>query len=239
MAAGPDRAVMPSAAGRGADGVRAGSRGAQHRDPHPAVRRAAEPDILGQVCNPTGILHVGDAHLYLGGALAGDSLLITVLAQNLFDADNDVEVALGVDKGAQFLGGSVPPLALRVPPSGVVGARLAVPVRTGKKRGEVKLSILAGSKAQGGNKVRFARRNALSKRVNPGLTAALLVTGTLYAGGGTFLTVEIPPGPLPGAGSGATGSSGWEAEAIWLPGNPLEQVPERLRRLLQPPGVPA
>jgi hypothetical protein len=214
-----------------------------HRTVH--NRPDVEPDVLAQVCNPKGLLHVGDAHLYVGGGLTGDSLLLTVLAQNLFDAENDVDVALRVDKGSQFLGGSVPTLTLRLPPSAVAGARLAVPVRRGKKRGEVKLAILAASKARGGNKVRFARRTALSKKVNPGLTVALAVTGTFYGGGGTFLTVQIPPGApeeladLRGVGGAAPAGLRWEGDAVWVPGDPLEAVPERVQRLLLPPSLAA
>jgi hypothetical protein len=203
-------------------------------------RADTEPDLLARLCDPEQVLHAGDAHLCVTGGVEGEALVVVVLVQNLFAAENEVRVTLGPEAGGHLLRSPLLPLRIDVGPAGVVAAQVRIPLRTPAGPEQVKLGISAWSRAGPAEtgparKVRFARRTALAlptdadvligalgRDVRRGLAVARAVMAR-------HATFQVEPRPRT-AGRGKPCET-WRVEALWSPGESLEVAARRLAAL--------
>jgi hypothetical protein len=180
-----------------------------------------QPDILAQIVDKRAILQAGSgAHVWLSTTQEQGVLIILCLFQNLIDAETHVEIDLQPDQGGKFVG-FVPVLSAILNPSQVGRASICVPLRPVDQPSTLRFVIRATSRAQKGERVRFARRTAVTKRVSPALTGALLLAGHYHGGGGTFLNVALQPfsptAPLP-----RPAPREWELASLWNVGEPAD-----------------
>lgn len=175
------------------------------------------PDVLASLMPIESILEVGRCHLTIAARMSGSIVEIEGYAQNLNDGPGLLELTF-IDRSPRPPGRrlQIPPLTCKVPPAAVVrftGRFLCYgPV------GRLYQVYLEGRYEARGRQVRFARRKVLSKRVSPAITAAALAAGTIYAGGGFFLSFTVDTDV---AGSPVLPDKPrWAATAFWLPPAP-------------------
>lgn len=172
------------------------------------------PDVLATLVPPEHVWQIDDCHLVITGEQACDYLRLTCLLQNLYDAPTLVRLQFELKAGGEWLACPVPPLVAALAPGVVARALIDVPLRTVPHAGAISFIFGGSCKAQGGRKVRFARRTAVTRPMQPAI------------GGGTWLTVPIgavpprPPGhvPVPGA---------WLVSEHWHPGRAEELAKAR------------
>jgi hypothetical protein len=179
------------------------------------------PDVLAIVRPTNDILQASNAaHFWLSGTQSEGVLTLTSLIQNLFDAETSVDICLTVDAGGRYVG-TIPALATVLAPAQVALASISLPLRPIERPSEVRLLIKASARAEAGSRVRYARRGGVTKKVNPAVTGALLLTGTLHSGGGTFLKIGLLPFK-PSDNDFDSTLGGWDMTSVWEIGSPTD-----------------
>lgn len=178
-----------------------------------AYRADLQPDILAQMVPASSILELGRCHLYLIFRTAGNVVEIKGYCQNLNDGPGKLDLAFVDRSSARSDRLGIPSLVCDLPPAAVV--QVEGRFACGGPAGRVYRVSLEGRFQSSGRQVRFARRRVMSKRVSPFMTAAALLGGTIYDGGGTFLSFTVQ-------GDFATvltdgGDSQWRITPTWLP----------------------
>jgi hypothetical protein len=191
-----------------------------------------EPDVLAQLVPPLSQMQVGRAHLFVSGQQDGRGVHLLVLVQNLCDGDGELRLNLRpkTSRGGGRL--IVPELRCQVPGTALLAARILVGVGPMDRPRTVQAYVDA-SFSSSGRQVRFGRRSAVTQRVSPALTAGLLLTGAVVAGGGTLLTLQLQPLPSqPDAADAAPQPEqyAWDAQVLWSPQRraPVEQIAAEL-----------
>ena len=177
-------------------------------------RKDLLPDLLAQRVPAATILELGRCHLHLTSATRGKVLYIQGLVQNLNDGPGRLELRFIDRTSVRSQRATVPDLICDVPGAAVVAFDGRFP--SGGAVGQTHKVFIEGRFRGSGRQVRFARRRALSKRVSPMMTIFALFAGTLYTGGGTFLTFTIQDGSGPPARGPVNGQ--WNTTPVWLPG---------------------
>jgi hypothetical protein len=187
-----------------------------------ATRRPDEyPDILSQLVPVEEIFEEGPSHFWFTARQEGQNLRVSVLVQNKRAGPGRFRLKLK-HKGTMFTSGarSLPsPLICDVGGAAVVFADTSFPLPQLHAPSSLTFFIEPSFRAKG-RSVRFARRGVVTKRVSTGVTLGLLLTGTLYAGGGTTCTVDLAP---VGADETAAESDwyDWRAAHVWSPDDPV------------------
>ena len=182
-------------------------------------RKDLFPDVLATLVSPEQIFQSGDAHFAISGVQEGDAIRFVCLVQNLYDSENHFRLALRSESGGEWLAYELPELLITLPAGAVMQAKLHMPLRLADKHGALKLLISGRSGAARGRQIRFARRNAITMRVHPGVKVALLVTGHVVHGGGTFLTIPLGGSFRSQIAERDYAPAVWETVAIWQPGS--------------------
>lgn len=180
------------------------------------------PDILSQMVPPEQIFQEGASHFWLLARQEGANLRVSVLIQSMRAGPGRFRLKLK-QKGTMFTSTTpaLPrPLVCDVPGAAVVFADTSI--RLPAAQTPSKLTFFLEPSFRGkGRFVRFARRGVVTKRVNTGMTLGLLLTGTLYAGGGTTCTVQLAPVGAEDA-TAPTDWYDWRAAEVWSPGDPVD-----------------
>lgn len=181
------------------------------------VRRAhradLQPDILAQMVPVSSILELGRCHLYLLFRTAGNVVEIKGYCQNLNDGRGKLHLGFVDRSSARSDRLRIPALVCDLPPAAVV--QVEGRFACGGPAGRVYSVSLEGRFQSSGRQVRFARRRVMSKRVSPFITAAALLGGTLYDGGGTFLSFTVTSDFE--AALTDDGDGHWRVTPTWLP----------------------
>ena len=188
------------------------------------------PDILVAVFGPDSILQLGDVHIAAAAWQDGPWLVVRAVLQNLRDGLGFLELRFEPRSGGNALGARLPRLSCEVDGSGVVDATVVVSVRPLAAPTQLK-AFISGKFRGAGRRVRFGRRMAVTERVKPVTTAAMLALGHVHYGGGTVLslTLTTPPVPPPLLLPEAVGR--WHVAPLWSPQEPAtpEEVAARLQ----------
>jgi hypothetical protein len=209
------------------------------------------PDVLAAVFSPDAVLQLGDVHIAVASQQHGPWLVLRLFLQNLRDGLGFLELRMqprgtGVlptgDGGASLLQHGVPTLSCDVPGGAVVEVAVVLPLRPPAAPTSITL-FLSGKFHGAGRRVRFGRRGAVTERVKPGMTLALLAVGHLHAGGGTYVTLPVAPTrDLPPFDPALPPEAGeWRRTTVWSPENPAspDDVAAYLRRPLELFDAPA
>ena len=175
------------------------------------------PDVLAKLVNPRQIFEVGDAHFNLGNLKHAGRRRVVCVAQNLVDSPNRFSLVLTAKgSGTRFMKHPIPNLEIVLPPAGVVQAMIDLPLNevTAAADLAIRMSVSTASEP-GGRRIRFQRRNALTKSVNPALTVSLLAVGVLVAGGGVLMELELDSTDGPGVDDAQ-----WNVALVWKPEGP-------------------
>jgi hypothetical protein len=179
------------------------------------TRPDVHPDFLATTFDPRELRQVGDAHLVIRGMQVGANLHFELFVQNVKD---------GVGMFWMFFEPSSVlrnfHVALEVPGAGVARAVGTIPLPPIARESQLKIYIHGKFDAPG-NRIRFARRNAIVKKVSTGMTVGLLMLGHIHTGGGTIMRIPIAPVPpnLP-----PPLAAGWNAEVLWEAGDNPDPV---------------
>ena len=170
------------------------------------------PDVLAQIANPRSIFEVGSTHFTLGINQHEGRRRAVCLVQNLVDSPNRFSLSMSAKgSGSRFLKNPIPNLELVLPPAGVAKAIIDLPLKEATATADLAIRISAASATEpGGRRIRFKRRNAVTKAVNPALTVSLLAAGVLVTGGGVLIELELNPTDGPGVDD-----AHWTVDVIW------------------------
>jgi|SRR5688572_539328 len=168
------------------------------------------PDLLATIVPVQSIMQAGQCHFHIeSGCLANGEIMIGVLAQNLLDAEGTLQLRFK----SSVRSVDVPALHCVLPPAGIVRATMRFMTEATEKPYQFRLALLADHKGKG-MAIRFGRRGTVTRRVNPAVTTIALLGGVVYAGGGTYLTLQVPAHSVPPELRQAPPAS-WELEEIW------------------------
>ena len=172
------------------------------------------PDVLAQIVDPRSIFEVGDTHFHLGIIKQDGRRRAVCLVQNLVDSPSRFSLSMSAKgSGTRFLKNDIPNLELVLPPAGVAKAILDLPLKEVTAAADLAIRISAASATEpGGKRIRFKRRNAVTKAVNPALTVSLLAAGVFVAGGGVLIELELNSTDGPGVDDAR-----WTVDVIWEP----------------------
>jgi len=176
-----------------------------------------EPDILALMVGPENVMHLGDAHLYVSATQVPEGLSLLLLIQNVRAGEGKFRLSFGSDGNRDLLATDVPTAAVKLGPAAVAIGMCVVPLAS--ESGGSFAMALSGKCKMKGSLVRFVRRTAVTKKVNPALTGLALGAGHLIIGGGTFLRHRLAPAPLP-ATPLSEDQVEWNFGLIWEPGDP-------------------
>jgi hypothetical protein len=168
------------------------------------------PDVLSQVVPIDTIFQVGKSHLFITACQNGRVIVVRALIQNLCDGEGELRMFLRPGSvGAPLLHCTIPGSSVVMAQTMVDPGPIAKPC---KLRGYIE-----GSFRHTGQQVRFGRRTAVTKRVNTGVTVALMFAGHIHAGGGTVLNVDVLPVPEEMALSRDEQRSLnlWQVQSVW------------------------
>jgi len=200
------------------------------------------PDVLASVYGPDGLLQLGDVHVAVRSVQSGPWLVLRLVLQNLRDGLGFLELRLQArgtgallagGGGGELLAGGVPTLSCDLPGGAVVEASVVLPLRPPAAPANVTLFV-SGKFHGAGRRVRFGRRHAVTERVKPAMTLAMLAVGHLHAGGGTYVQLPVrpthqpPPYPPPAQEPGV-----WQCTTVWSPQQPAS--PDEVTAYLQRP----
>jgi len=159
-------------------------------------------DLLARIAPLQQIWQTGPMHLSFSSLVGASIVRIIVIVQNTRDGPGQVRVAfrpqlraLRLINGAEIYQSDVVPLECAVPGAGYVIASCDLPIVPVLQPLDLRFWLEAAATASG-RTVRFARRQAVTKPVNPAMTILAGVGGAVVVGGGTFLRVVIPPSEL-------------------------------------------
>ena len=140
-------------------------------------------------------------------------MVVRSLIQNLCDGDGELRMSLRPGGTSDYH--LAPPLHCSIPGSSVIMAQAMIDAGEINKPRKLR-AYIEGSFRHTGQHVRFARRTAVTKRVSPALTAALLLAGHLHAGGGTVLNVDLVPAPDPSPSPDQQPLlNTWQLQSVW------------------------
>lgn len=201
-------------------------------------RSDLEPDLLAKMFDPRRIYQVGDAHFWLEIHFIQDYLLISLVAQNIRDADGDFLLNLEVTEGQGILMMQQFSFGMHLGASELVAFVAPLPLGMRPQAQKIRFQ-LRGRCRIGGTKVRFARRVAVTQPVSPALTVLALLGGHIVHGGGTFVEMLVPAGmPAAPADESARAleqqtiwSKGDSADPEWMVGSVREFMVQKIRKL--------
>jgi hypothetical protein len=188
------------------------------------------PDILAAVFGPDLILQLGDVHIAAAAWQDGPWLVVRAVLQNLRDGLGFLELRFEPRGGGDALAARLPRLSCEVEGSGVVDATVVVPIRPLAAPSQLK-AFIVGKFRGAGRRVRFGRRMAVTERVKPVTTAAMLALGHVHYGGGTYLSLTLTPPPVPAPLLLPEAVGTWHVAPLWSPQEPAtpEEVAARLK----------
>ena len=179
------------------------------------------PDVLAQMVPVDQILQLGLCHLYIAARPCGVGVEIGAFVQNM--ADGLGTLRLQFKPPFSLLGNSIiiPELECEVPPGAVINAhgRFACDIDRLRTRN----FYLEGNFHSTGKQVRFARRTALTMRLNPIVSAGLVLLSHWHHSGGTYIEISSD---VDGGEDQVVGfDSQWTTTLIWSPQSEAAETP--------------
>ena len=180
------------------------------------------PDILAQMVPTYQILQLGRCHLYMTVRPSRGSVEIETFVQNMTDGLGTLRLQF---KPSFALWGNspvIPDLDCEVPPAAVIHVHGRF--RCNFNRAKAKKLYLEGKFHSAGNQVRFARRTALTKRMNVLMCISAAVLH-FHQGGAIF--IQISNDGIACEDEAIDMDAQWTASLIWAPDGEFAETRDR------------